>query len=229
MSGDAAARLTPLAGLRVLDLADEWGILTGNILADLGADVVAVEPPGGLTARRIGRFEHDSGRPEDSLFWAAYFVSLLQTGEESEDELGRIHDVLERFTRSKTKQQLLEGALARGLPLSPTFTVAEVLDSPQLAYRNFWTAAATGAARKHPGPFARFSESPLRLRREAPGIGEHNAEVSTVVGRSDKIRPVRAKNRPSSYISMLPFRRPLVGSSAFTMTWMPLRLTLSSV
>ncbi len=113
MSGDAAARLTQLAGLTVLDLADEWGILTANILADLGAGVVAVESPGGSTARRIGPFEHDSGRPEDSPFWAAYFASLLQTGEESEDEPGRMHDVLEQFTRSNTKQQRLEGACDR--------------------------------------------------------------------------------------------------------------------
>ena len=34
-------------GLRVLDLSEEPGWLTGKILGDLGADVVKVEPPGG--------------------------------------------------------------------------------------------------------------------------------------------------------------------------------------
>ncbi|NQX84172.1 MAG: CoA transferase [Mycoplasmataceae bacterium] len=34
----------PLEGLRVVDLADEKGELTGRLLADLGADVVRVEP-----------------------------------------------------------------------------------------------------------------------------------------------------------------------------------------
>ena len=38
---------TLLSGCRVLDLADLSGAVCGRILADLGADVVKVEPPGG--------------------------------------------------------------------------------------------------------------------------------------------------------------------------------------
>src|SRR5947208_3577450 len=37
----------PLAHLRVVDLTDLRGALAGRLLADLGADVVKVEPPGG--------------------------------------------------------------------------------------------------------------------------------------------------------------------------------------
>jgi crotonobetainyl-CoA:carnitine CoA-transferase CaiB-like acyl-CoA transferase len=43
----------PLAGVRVLDLADGGGAETASrLLADLGADVIRVEPPGGARARR---------------------------------------------------------------------------------------------------------------------------------------------------------------------------------
>jgi len=41
----------PLAHLRVVDLADLRGALAGRLLADLGADVVKVEPPGGDPGR----------------------------------------------------------------------------------------------------------------------------------------------------------------------------------
>ncbi len=41
----------PLAHLRVVDLTDLRGALAGRLLADLGADVVKVEPPGGDPAR----------------------------------------------------------------------------------------------------------------------------------------------------------------------------------
>jgi crotonobetainyl-CoA:carnitine CoA-transferase CaiB-like acyl-CoA transferase len=41
----------PLSGYRVLDLTDERGLLAGRLLADLGADVVQVEPSGGSPAR----------------------------------------------------------------------------------------------------------------------------------------------------------------------------------
>ena len=40
--------MTPLHDIRVLDLTDESGAFAGRILADLGADVVMIEPPEGV-------------------------------------------------------------------------------------------------------------------------------------------------------------------------------------
>ena len=61
-----------LSPYRVLDLTDERGLLCGKILADLGADVVQVESPGGSPARNLGPFYQDDVDPEKSLFWWAY-------------------------------------------------------------------------------------------------------------------------------------------------------------
>ena len=58
-----------LSPYRVLDLTDHTGWLCGRMLADLGADVVKIEPPGGDPGRWWGRHAGDSGRPEDSLTW----------------------------------------------------------------------------------------------------------------------------------------------------------------
>jgi crotonobetainyl-CoA:carnitine CoA-transferase CaiB-like acyl-CoA transferase len=44
----------PLAGVRVLDQTDEWGELASRLLADLGADVIRVEPVGGSRSRHAG-------------------------------------------------------------------------------------------------------------------------------------------------------------------------------
>lgn len=52
-----------LRGFRVLDLTDEKGFLCGKILADLGADVIKVEKPGGDPSRRMGPFWHDMASP----------------------------------------------------------------------------------------------------------------------------------------------------------------------
>ena len=60
----------PLAGLRILELADEKGQFCGKLLGDLGADVVKIEPPGGEPCRHIGPFLDDIPHPERSLsFW----------------------------------------------------------------------------------------------------------------------------------------------------------------
>ena len=56
----------------MLDLADEHGILAGKILSDLGAEVIAVEPPDGNPVRRLGPFYKDDPDPERSLPWWAW-------------------------------------------------------------------------------------------------------------------------------------------------------------
>ena len=53
----------PLAGLRVLEVADEKGQYCGKLMADLGADVIKIEPPGGQLARSVGPFLDDVPPP----------------------------------------------------------------------------------------------------------------------------------------------------------------------
>ena len=43
-----------LSDYRVLDLTDERGHLAGFILRQLGAEVIAIEPPGGLIGPPAG-------------------------------------------------------------------------------------------------------------------------------------------------------------------------------
>jgi crotonobetainyl-CoA:carnitine CoA-transferase CaiB-like acyl-CoA transferase len=61
-----------LKGLRMLDLADEKGAVAGKIFADMGADVIKVEPPDGCSTRRIPPFLDDTPGPDRSLYALAY-------------------------------------------------------------------------------------------------------------------------------------------------------------
>ena len=61
-----------LSPYRALDLTDEKGFLCGKLLADMGADVIKIEPPEGDPSRDIGPFYHDITDREKSLSWFAY-------------------------------------------------------------------------------------------------------------------------------------------------------------
>jgi crotonobetainyl-CoA:carnitine CoA-transferase CaiB-like acyl-CoA transferase len=64
--------MTPgaLADLRVIEIADERVAWAGKLLADMGADVVLVEPPGGDALRACPPFLDDVAGPDRSLaFW----------------------------------------------------------------------------------------------------------------------------------------------------------------
>jgi crotonobetainyl-CoA:carnitine CoA-transferase CaiB-like acyl-CoA transferase len=67
--GNSTALL--LAGLKVVELAgDPSGEMVGKLLAEMGADVVKVEPPGGSPTRAIGPYAHDRVDIDHSLtFW----------------------------------------------------------------------------------------------------------------------------------------------------------------
>ncbi len=57
-----------LEHIRVLDLSDDRGQLCGQMLAGLGADVIAIEPPGGSRSRQVGPFaEGDEAAGIDGL------------------------------------------------------------------------------------------------------------------------------------------------------------------
>lgn len=61
-----------LATLKVLDLTDHQGWFCGRMLADMGAEVIKVEPPGGDPSRNLGPFFGNVAHPERSLYWFSY-------------------------------------------------------------------------------------------------------------------------------------------------------------
>ena len=58
-----------LDDVRVLDLAGEIGQYCTKLLADLGADVIKIEPPSGDPVRDLPPFYHDEANRQKSLYW----------------------------------------------------------------------------------------------------------------------------------------------------------------
>ncbi|SUZ64165.1 uncharacterized protein METZ01_LOCUS17019, partial [marine metagenome] len=64
-----------LTGYRVIELASERCALAGKLLADMGAEVIVVEPPGGCHTRNWEPFADDVPELENSLHWWHYNTS----------------------------------------------------------------------------------------------------------------------------------------------------------
>ncbi len=145
-------------------------------------------------------FVDEATRDKD---WIGYTVLLLN-GQEPISELHRVAAAIERFTRTRTKAELFAEAQRRHLLIVPIATTADLVHGAQLNARDFWQPAVanrdqgvrsseesplsssrrgaggettSAATAIYPGPFAKFSATPLQYRRPAPRLGEHNAEL----------------------------------------------------
>ncbi|MBI4241285.1 MAG: CoA transferase [Candidatus Rokubacteria bacterium] len=117
-------------------------------------------------------------RGRDWKSWDATY--LLAKGAQGQAEIDLVTDAVGAFVAAKTKAELYEGALTRGILLAPVADTADLLQDPQLAARQFFIPLLEprlGREVVHPGPFARLSATPIRLSRPAPAIGEHSEEV----------------------------------------------------
>jgi crotonobetainyl-CoA:carnitine CoA-transferase CaiB-like acyl-CoA transferase len=71
---------------RVVDLSDQQGMFCGYILAQLGAEVIVVEPPGGSGIRKIPPLAGDNG---ESLWWQSYARGKQSLQLDIESDAGR--------------------------------------------------------------------------------------------------------------------------------------------
>jgi crotonobetainyl-CoA:carnitine CoA-transferase CaiB-like acyl-CoA transferase len=111
--------------------------------------------------------------------WIAYGEQLV-SGAEPPSEFERVKEIVRKFTRSRTKNELLQIAVERGFLITPVTTIEEVVNSPQFASRDYFQNVAhpeLGESFRYPGPFAKFSATPIEYRRRPPTVGEHNSEI----------------------------------------------------
>lgn len=101
-------------------------------------------------------------------------------------------DVFGEFCVSRDKHSLGEAAQRWRVPLAPVDSPADVLDSPQLAHREFFHDLTILPGRTHRTPGAPYvlSRTPWRGSARPPALGEHTDEVLGTIGRE------RALTRP---------------------------------
>ena len=98
----------------------------------------------------------------------------------TQEEVRRMEEPTARFFLSHTKKELYVGSVKRNIILYPVNDAKDILENEQLMARDYWVEVEHPELKtniKYPGPFATLSETPWRIRRRAPLIGEHNSEV----------------------------------------------------
>lgn len=105
-------------------------------------------------------------------------LSVVQPLEEGEQEL--VVGLLQKFCRSRRKDDLVREAQARGAGWAPVYSPREIVESDQLAARDYWVQVRhedIGETFVYPGAPWKLSGTPWKQRGRAPHLGEHTAEV----------------------------------------------------
>jgi len=103
----------------------------------------------------------------------------------SQEQCDAWNKPIQEFVKTKTKAELYEQAVKRGLLLAPCNTVEDITNDPQLNARGFWEEvehSELGTSITYPGAPLKIEETPWRIQRRAPLIGEHNKEIYESLG-----------------------------------------------
>ena len=151
--------MTALAPYRVLDLTLERGWLCGRMLADLGAEVIKIEPPGGDPGRRLGLFV-DQTNPDvqENLHWSFHNRGKSSVVLDLDDPVDRIRLL-----------EMIHGADAVIESYPPGWMQERGLGQPGLTARNPRLVVTSITPYGLTGPCAGWSASDLTV---AAGTGE---------------------------------------------------------
>ena len=126
----------------------------------------------------MGDFHDVNGyyaHPSDREYYRRHNINWFMLG----------HQWVVPFLETDTKAELFQAALEKEILLIPVNDIQDVAQSPQLEARGFFRKVEhpeLGEAITYPGSPVINSEMPYNIRRRAPLIGEHNAEVYGELG-----------------------------------------------
>lgn len=130
-----------LGGVRVLELAGAEGEYCGKLLADFGAEVIKVEPPGGSPSRAEPPFVDDRPGPDRSLPFLYFNANKKGITADLDTEAGR-----ERVRRlARTADVLVESARPGTLPAMGLGYLDLRAANPGLIYASVTAFGQTGS------------------------------------------------------------------------------------
>jgi crotonobetainyl-CoA:carnitine CoA-transferase CaiB-like acyl-CoA transferase len=158
------------------------GIVSGRYLFETSDGWITALQCGGLIGPNANPIidwlsEAGEARGIDSPEWRARLTALAP---QSLEDRVYVEDTLSAFSRSRKKEDLVAEAQRRGAGWAPVFSPREIVESKQLAARDFWIRVQhddLGESFIYPGAPFKLTETPWRQRGRAPHVGEHNEQV----------------------------------------------------
>lgn len=95
------------------------------------------------------------------------------------DYIVELNQLITVWTLEHTSTEIMDLAVKHGVPCYNVRTVLDLLEDDQLEFRQFWQDVDHSVAGtiKYPGPPFKHSETPGKIMRPAPLLGEHNEKI----------------------------------------------------
>jgi crotonobetainyl-CoA:carnitine CoA-transferase CaiB-like acyl-CoA transferase len=90
-----------------------------------------------------------------------------------------LYALMLEYTEKYTMLELFEAGKREGVPIAPILSIEDFYNSPHTKARKFFVKVDHPVAGKaeYPGPPYKWSETPARIQRPAPCLGQHNEEI----------------------------------------------------
>ncbi len=158
------------------------GIQGGRYLFETADGWITALQAGGLIGPNANPIidwlaEAGEARGLDSAEWRARLTALVPLAPEDRTY---VEETMQAFCRTRKKEPLVAEAQRRGAGWAPVFSPREIVDSKQLAAREYWVRVQhddLGESFIYPGAPFKLSETPWKQRGRAPRLGEHNDQV----------------------------------------------------
>ena len=141
-----------------------------------------------------------------SIDWDNIGVQLF-AGEVSFDVVANAFATYGRFLASKSKMELWEAALERNLLITPSMTIADLVDYEHLEAREFWDIQpdGKGGEAKYPGGLVKFKNNEVDFGGIPPTLGQHNSSFSVERTRSLDVKDPVIDSLPLEGLKVVEF------------------------